>query len=84
MTLVRRVTRRMAAATLVLGVISGVTTWSASAQTQQRGASSLHAPLKNATPIERMDCKGGNSDNCPPGSHWVCLPYGERCYCTPC
>jgi hypothetical protein len=71
MTLTRRFAMRMAATALVLGV----TAWSASAQTQQRGASSLYAQLKNATPIETAACKGKDT-RCPAGSHWVCLPYG--------
>jgi hypothetical protein len=79
MTLMRRFALRMAATTLVLGV----TAWSASAQTQQRGASSLHAQLKNATPIETAACKAKDA-HCPAGAQWVCAPYGQRCYCAPC
>lgn len=79
MTLMRRLTLGMMANALVLGVA----VWSAAAQTQQLGASSLHAQLKNATPIERVACKGKDT-HCPSGSHWVCGPYGQRCWCTPC
>jgi hypothetical protein len=43
----RRLALGMMAGTLVLGM----TAWSAGAQTQQPGALSLHAPLKNATPF---------------------------------
>jgi len=79
MTLMTRFALGMAATALVLGV----TAWSASAQTQQRGASSLHVQLKNATPIETAACKAKDA-HCPAGTHWVCLPYGQRCYCTLC
>ena len=79
MTLVRGFAVRMAATILVLGVAA----CSASAQTQQLGASSLRAQLKNATPIETAACKAQDA-HCPPGARWVCTPYGLRCYCTPC
>jgi hypothetical protein len=69
----------LAAATLALVM----TALAASAQTQQLGASSLHVQLKNATPIETAACKGRDA-HCPAGSHWVCGPYGQRCWCTPC
>jgi len=79
MTLMRRITLGITSTALVLGM----TAWSACAQTQQAGASSLHVQLKNATPIETVACKG-KGNHCPPGSHWVCGPYGQRCWCTPC
>ena len=80
MIVMRRFALRIAATTLLLGV----TAWSASAQTPLRGASSLHGQLKNATPIETAACKAKKDARCPAGSHWVCLPYGQRCYCTLC
>jgi hypothetical protein len=79
MTLAKRFALTMAATPLVLGM----TAWSAGAQTQHPGASSLHAQLKNATPIVTAGCKAQDA-HCPAGSKWVCLPYGQRCYCTPC
>jgi hypothetical protein len=79
MTLMRKFALRMTATILVLGV----TAWSASAQTQQPGASSLRTQLKNATPIETVACTAPDA-HCPTGAQWVCTPYGLRCYCTPC
>ena len=79
MILMRSFALRMAAATLVLGM----TAWSASAQTQQLGASSLLTQMKNATPIQTVGCKAKDA-HCPAGAKWACLPQGQRCYCTPC
>lgn len=53
MTLMRKLALGMMATTLVLGI----TAWPATAQTQQPGASSVHAQLKNVTPIETVACK---------------------------
>jgi hypothetical protein len=79
MTHMRRLALGMTAATLVLGM----TAWSASAQTQQPGASSLYGQLKIATPIKTAACKRRGA-HCPAGAHWTCGPYGQRCWCTPC
>jgi hypothetical protein len=79
MTLTRRLALGMTAATLLLATMA----WPANAQTQQPGASSLHGQLKNATPIEKVAC-GAPDAHCPKGTHWVCGPYGQRCWCTPC
>jgi hypothetical protein len=44
----------------------------------------LHVPQAGPyTPIHPAAC-GGHDVHCPPGSHWVCGPYGQRCWCTPC
>ena len=54
----------------------------ANAQTQQPG--SFRAMIiRNATPILKAACNEADA-HCPARSHWVCGPYGQRCWCTPC
>jgi hypothetical protein len=36
------------------------------------------------TPIRPAACGGGTDPHCPAGAHWVCGPYGQRCWCTLC
>jgi hypothetical protein len=36
-----------------------------------------------SSPVEPAACRGPGP-NCPPGRHWVCGPYGHRCWCAPC
>ena len=38
---------------------------------------------RDATPFQTVACKG-KDNHCPHGSRWVCGPYGQRCWCTPC
>jgi hypothetical protein len=68
----------LAAASLVLTSVA----LKADAQTRM-GTAGFHALARNATPIHKVAC-GGNDAHCPSGSHWVCGPYGQRCWCTPC
>jgi hypothetical protein len=75
--LMRRLTTTLAAAAFVLGSMA----LSASAQTQQAGASSLQSQAQNATPIHKAACDGWDQ-GCPPGKHRVCAPY--RCWCARC
>lgn len=35
------------------------------------------------SPLEPAACRGPGP-RCPPGRHWVCGPYGHRCWCAPC
>ena len=65
----------LTAATFALG-ISALT---ASAQTQQPGAASLHAQLQNATPIvTKAACNGWTGAmGCGPG--WIWSRYYHRC-----
>jgi hypothetical protein len=74
----RKLTVTLAAAALVLGSMA----LSASAQTQQSGANSLHSLAQNATPITKQAACRGWGRWCPPG--WVrrCGPW--RCRCVPC
>jgi len=46
------------------------------------GIGGLNLPAATS-PIEPAACSGRNV-NCPPGRHWVCGPYGHRCWCAPC
>ena len=73
--------RKLVAAAAVAAVIGfvGIIGWQANA-----AVPALHAPLAGPyTPIHPAAC-GGRDVHCPPGSHWVCGPYGQRCWCTPC
>jgi len=36
-----------------------------------------------SSPVEPAACRGPGP-HCPPGMHWVCGPYGHRCWCAPC
>ncbi len=78
--LMRKLTMTLTVVVLVLGSMA-VT---ASAQTQAPGAASLHAQLKNATPIvKQVACNGTTGVyGCGPG--WIrrCGYYG--CRCVPC
>jgi hypothetical protein len=74
----RKVTLILSAAALVFGSM----VLSASAQTQDAGAASVHA-LKNATPIVTQAACRGFGARCGPGYVWTCGPYG-RCWCRPC
>jgi hypothetical protein len=78
MTLMKKLAPRM-----IIALVLGMTAWSASAQTQQRGAASLRVQLKNASPIQNAACKVKDV-HCPAGTKWTCGPYGQRCWCTPC
>ena len=41
------------------------------------------APTGQFSPIQPAAC-GGRDVHCPSGSHWVCGPEGQRCWCAPC
>jgi hypothetical protein len=71
----RKLTMTLTAAVLMLG------TMAVAANAQSQGAASLHAQIKNATPIHRAAC-GGFGPYCPPGFVRACGPY--RCWCRPC
>jgi hypothetical protein len=47
-----------------------------------QGAAKI-APAGPYSAIHPAAC-GGRDVHCPPGSHWVCGPAGQRCWCTPC
>jgi hypothetical protein len=74
----RKFTLTLTAAALVLGSL----VISASAQSQQAGAASMHALAQNATPIVTKAACGGFGPYCGPGYTRVCGPY--RCWCRPC
>jgi hypothetical protein len=46
------------------------------------GAGGLGLPAANPA-VVLAACRGPGP-HCPPRSHWVCGPYGHRCWCTPC
>jgi hypothetical protein len=73
----RKFVMTAAAAALVLGA----TAFAANAQAQYPGAGSIHAQIKNASPIEKAACQGWGA-HCPPGYVWSCGPWG--CRCRPC
>jgi hypothetical protein len=73
----RKLTMTLTAAALILGTMAVA----ANAQTQSPGASSFHAQIKNATPIQEAACRGFGP-YCGPGFTRVCGPY--RCWCRPC
>jgi len=41
------------------------------------------APTTDAGPVQPAACRGKDV-HCPPGSHWVCGPAGQHCWCAPC
>ncbi len=71
----RKLTMTFTAAVLMLG------TTAIAANAQSQGAASLHAQIKNATPIHEAACRGFGP-YCGPGFTRVCGPY--RCWCRPC
>jgi len=73
----RRFVLTVSAAALALGSMA----FSASAQTQQPGAASMHALSQNATPIHQAACRGFGR-YCGPGFTRVCTRW--RCWCRPC
>ena len=73
----RKITMTLTAAALILGTMAV----GASAQTQSSGAASVHAQIKNATPIHEAACRGFGP-YCGPGFVRRCGPY--RCWCAPC
>jgi hypothetical protein len=69
----------LSAAVLVLGALA----LPASAQTEQRGAASIHA-LKNATPIVRQAACNGGTGYCGCGPGWISACAPRCCRCVPC
>ena len=47
------------------------------------GFGGLPQPVVTA-PVQPAACGGRWGPHCPPGRHWVCGPYGYRCWCAPC
>ena len=48
-----------------------------------QGTVGVTVPKANDGPIQPAACRGKDV-HCPPGSHWVCGPAGQRCWCEPC
>jgi hypothetical protein len=57
-------------------LLAGSLAFKADAQTS-RGAATIPAQAQNFTPIEKAACG-------PFWGHWVCGPYGRRCWCARC
>jgi hypothetical protein len=77
----KRLALTLTAATLALGM----TVLAASAQTQQPGAASLHAQIKNATPIVTQTACHGPGAHCRAGFVQRCgFPRFPHCRCVPC
>ncbi len=72
-----KLTMTLTAAVIALGTMA----IAADAQTQAPGAASLHAQIRNSTPIEKAACRGWGP-HCPPGTTERCGPY--RCWCARC
>ena len=78
------------ALTLTIGTFAlGMTTLTASAQTQRLGAAALHAQAQSFTPIIQQAACGGYTGayGCGPGWTYYCGtgPYGRTfCGCHPC
>ncbi len=72
--------------TIAFAIIAAVvfaTSFAPSAQSAAGlGAGQLAVPAQSS-PITPAACRGPGG-RCPPGSHWVCGPYGKRCWCAPC
>ena len=75
----RRLSLTLSAPLLVFGALA----LPASAQTEMRGAASIHA-LKNATPIVRQAACGGGTGYCGCGPGWVSACAPRCCRCVPC
>ena len=76
----RRLVMTLVAVAAIL--LAGVFSWKAEAQTS-RGALKLPEASQNFTPIEKAAC-GPFWGRCRPFHHWVCGPYGHRCWCARC
>jgi hypothetical protein len=77
----KRLALTLTAATLALGM----TALTASAQTQQPGAASLHAQIHNATPIVTQAACRGFGRHCGPGRTFRCgFPLFPHCRCVRC
>ena len=76
----RSLTMTLTAAVLVLGTMA----ITASAQTQWMGAASLHAQLKNATPIVRQVACNGTTGGCGCAAGWISACRDRCCRCIPC
>jgi hypothetical protein len=76
----RKLTMTLTAAVLVLGTMA----MTASAQTQWLGAASLHAQLRNATPIVKLVACNGTTGACGCAPGWVSRCANRCCRCVPC
>jgi hypothetical protein len=72
----RKLTMTLTAAAMILA------TMAVGANAQSQGAASLHAQIKNASPVKEAACGGRFGPYCGPGFTRVCGPY--RCWCRPC
>jgi hypothetical protein len=75
--------RKLSIALATTALVFGAVTMPASAQTENRGAASIHA-LKNATPyIKKAACNGGTG-YCGCGPGWVSACAPRCCRCVAC
>jgi hypothetical protein len=69
----------LGAAVLVFGTLA----LPAGAQTEQRGAASIHT-LRNATPIVKQAACNGGTGYCGCGPGWISACAPRCCRCVPC
>jgi len=62
-------------------LIAGTLAWKAEAAIW--GAATIGAAAHIVKPGEPAACFGPGG-RCRWGRHWVCGPYGRRCWCAPC
>jgi hypothetical protein len=75
--------RKLAVLTAAAAILFvGSLVWKADAEIW-RGAKNIANTVQNFTPIEGVACRGPGG-RCGWGRHWVCGPYGRRCWCAPC
>jgi hypothetical protein len=77
--LMRKLSITLATTALVFGALA----MPASAQTENRGAASIHA-LKNATPVIKKAACNGTTGGCGCGPGWISACAPGCCRCVPC
>jgi hypothetical protein len=75
----RKLALALSAAVLVFGALA----LPAGAQTEQRGAASIHK-LRNATPIVTQAACNGATGYCGCGPGWISACAPRCCRCVPC
>ncbi len=75
--------RNLTIAFAITAAIALVTPFASPVQATVGSSVGKLAPRAPSLPVEPAAC-GGPGPHCPPHFHWVCGPYGHRCWCTPC
>jgi hypothetical protein len=76
--------RRLTIGLTVMLLAVGTIPITVEAQTQWLGAKSLHAQLKNATPIIKEAACNGRTGHCGCGAGFISACGNRCCHCVPC